>query len=301
MESAGKFLRLLSKPKLASKPKGDQDPIPEEWTMGDDAEDAEEEAWRASTAAMQTDKPGYEVASASAGDEQPEAEEYQEEEEEELHDDTSEPAEGDDDGQDDAEPQDEDDAEAQDGADDDGPPKDDDDTTDVKEQSRREYEEMDTQMGELKKFVVDEHGKKRKHDDGGNDDGADEGHWQSNKYRNKGKGGGNYGYGNKWNYKGKNHGKGRKGWQHGKSKGKGKWHWPKWNYNWEDWGQQQRNDHHDQDGMVLQASKKGGWYLPKGQGYLDSDGNYHAHLGLHQCIKMGWIIPCFATCAEYKG
>ena len=33
---------------------------------------------------------------------------------------------------------------------------------------------MDTQMGDLKKFVEDEHGKKRKHDAGGSDDGADQ-------------------------------------------------------------------------------------------------------------------------------
>ena len=265
MAEAGRFLLLLQKPKIACKPKGDQDPFPEEWDMQkpeeekdpaeivpeEDAmqEDAEEEAWRSSTAAIQVDKDELQPV--------PEEEEYHEEAEEE-------------------EPHDDDDVLA----DADAPPKE--DMDEELERSQREYEEMDQQMGSLKKFVEDEHGKgghgeKRKHEEGDDKDHADESGWQHNKYRNKGKGGHNqwHGYYNQnWNYnKGKNHGKGWKGWHHGKGKGKGKWQ-PKWKSNWN------REDWTERDGMVLQASKKGGWYLPNGQGYLDADGKFHPHLGL---------------------
>ena len=69
----------------------------------------------------------------------------------------------------------------------------------------------------------------------------------------------------------------------GKPKGKGKWSWHKWSGNhhgdhgWNGW------DGRGSSTMVLKGDNKGGYYLPGGQGYLDTDGKLHPHLGLNQC------------------
>jgi hypothetical protein len=145
-----------------------------------------------------------------------------------------------------------------------------------------ELEEDEKDRNDLQKFVEGEHGKKVQQSHHGQEG------W-SQKYRNKG-----YNNGYKGNNK-KQYGKGwhGKGWQKGKGKGKSKgYRWPKWhqdwNYNREDWGKHQWWDWDEgatkeQDaGVVLQQCKKGGYYLPKGQGYLDPDGNFHPQLGFNQ-------------------
>ena len=140
-----------------------------------------------------------------------------------------------------------------------------------------ELEEDEKDRNDLQKFVEGEHGKKVQQSHHGQEG------W-SQKYRNKG-------YNN--GYKGNNKKQYGKGWQKGKGKGKSKgYRWPKWhqdwNYNREDWGKHQWWDWDEgatkeQDaGAVLQQCKKGGYYLPKGQGYLDPDGNFHPQLGFDQ-------------------
>ena len=261
MEAAGRFVRLLRKPKIAAKPKGDMDPIPEDWGLDDAAkaaepvqedEDKEEEAWRASTAAMDGEPPA-EVSKDEAEQEQQE-EEYQEEAEEE--DAADDPADDLADAAADANDEDE---------------EHDDETS--QGMHGNEYDQMDKQMKGLQKFVEAEHAKKGEAE---KDDAGDKGYhneWYYNKYRNKGKGTQNW----SWNSKG-NYGKGwknGKGWQKRSPKGKGKWNWGKggkWQSNWEDWGQG-RGD------MLVPDSKGKGYYLPNGQGFLDNDGVYHPHLG----------------------
>ena len=263
MEAAGRFVRLLRKPKIACKPKGDMDPIPEEWGVDDpkadaepvqEDEDKEEEAWRASTAAMEGEPTA--LAKNEAGEEQ-EEEEYQEEAEEEVV--ADDPA----------------DDPADDADDDDHNEEDDEEHDDGQQLHSNEYNEMDKQMQGLKKFVENEHSKKAEKDNAYDNGKRQE--WYSNKYRNKGKG-----QDWSWNSKG-NYGKGwkGKGWQKRSPKGKGKWNWGKWQSKWEDWGPKRHGDHegHGDADMLVPDGKGNGYYLPNGQGFLTKDGVYHPHLG----------------------
>ena len=168
------------------------------------------------------------------------------------------------------------------------PPGDDEAKSAQKKLHEEEFEEDEKDRNDLKKFVETEHDKK-----------SDQG-WDP-KYRNKG-----YNYNNGYKGNKKWHGKSwyGKGWQKGKGKGKG-YRWQKWHQDWshnqEDWGKHHWWDPHAGDektekqqdaGVVLQQCKKGGYYLPKGQGYLDPDGNYHPQLGFDQSFsQMGKSTP----------
>ena len=271
MGPAGEFLKLLRKPNMA-KPKGDQDPAAEWDDPKMENEDEEEAAWRekcANTPGAQADDGDGAATDDGDGEHDAEVEDYQEQEEE------AEPA--DDapvelDGHDGAADAGDDHMDADHG-DDSGHEEDDD--KEQKELHAKEYKEMDDARDKLADFVQNE-SKKRKAEDGYQQD-------QSWKYRNRNKG--NYGNnkGNYGNNKGNYHGYGWRGWWSPKGKGKGK---QKWSKPW--WGQPWKgsaSSHPGGEGAseVLRADQKGGYYLPNGQGYIDANMQYHAHLGLFQC------------------
>eukprot|EP00435_Cladocopium_sp_Y103_P012797 s5330_g3.t1 len=286
VEAAGRFLRLLRAPKAAAC----EDEIPEEWGLDmspEEKAEQEEEEWRQSTAAMEG-VPAEGEPDAKKSEEQPDAtEETPIMEEtpdaaEEKQDVTGEQPEEEEDGHEDVPIEDElpddPDLDDQGGADaDDADP----DGPDNVTQAEAEYEEMDNDMKDLRRFVEDEHKKKPGHEDdghGGNDktgreDYAYGGNDKINKYRNKGW---------KWNNKGKGWKQG-KGWQHGKKgKGKGKWQWSKWQWDNRsssssgyrgDQGWWDNDDRGSQAANMLTPDRKGkGFYLPNQQGFLDNEG-----------------------------
>ena len=160
-----------------------------------------------------------------------------------------------------------------------------------------EFHEDEKDRDDLKKFVegernktVDDQGWKQQY----RNKGYYNGHRGNNKYHGKGHGW----YGKGWQ-KGQKVQKGHKGKSKGKSKG---YRWPKWNQDWsynrEEWGKHQWWDADEGQassstcdaGVVLQQCKKGGYYLPKQQGYIDPEGNFHPQLSFDQSFSNGGRI-----------
>ena len=270
MGPAGEFLKLLRKPNMA-KPKGDQD-LPEEWDEPkvedkeaepkeeDEHEESEDEAaWMEKCANTFVQKePDGEDAPADHEDVDATEEDYQEQEEE---------ADGADDGT--IELDEHDDAADGDAVMADADQEDDDDKQ--KKLHAKEYAEMDGARDKLANFVKGE-SKKRKAEDVQKEDVQQNHGWHRNR--------------NKGNYGRKGNNKGWRGWWSPKGKGWGKGH--KWSkpWRWQEWKGSGSASSHSGGGSpaeVLRADKKGGYYLPNGQGYIDANMQYHAHLGLFQC------------------
>ena len=286
-------MKLLSKQK-AMKPKGDEDPIPQEWK--DDVEmdeAAEEAAWVAQCAATAP------VAIGQA--EQMEPETYEEEAEEEdtthaddQHVDQDEEQRHDEESHEDEKAEEMEDEEKQE------------EEESNKSLHAKEYEDMDKDRAKLAKYLQNEKKRKLSPDDTKDYDAtddtkdntkdADQDHgW---KCRNRNKGYGNY-YGNKGGY---GQGYGRSWWPKGKGKGKqknkgkyNKWQWSQ-SDDWQWSGGKGDASSHAGGGpsSVLRADNKGGYYLPHGQGYIDAQMQYHPHLALFQCM----LIPQKKYCSR---